>query len=392
MEIAAELKRLSDLRVDEKDRLSLLHEISVYQEELMVQNEELIRAKAALEETRDQFIELYDFAPVGYVTLDRNGVIRQCNLTAASFFGKSKTAIEGLPLLGFVTPHSRSRYAALLRRCRAGEGEVESELSFGPSTRERAMQLLCRPRKQRDDTDIFFISIIDITLRKELERERARRAAEHATLANRLMEALENERGRIARNLHDDIGQRLTAIRLHLENVVYLTQVSAPADFAPLQRMIAEMDNRLHFVATELRPAALDLGIATAIQHFVREWSTTVSIPAAVHVHGLEDANLAAEIETHLYRILQEALNNVAKHSGAKNVSVLLEWRNDEVALVVDDDGRGFDLKGRRDPRSLGLIGIRERAEMVGGRFEIESGPGKGTSVFVYLPHRSAQR
>src|SRR5690348_17071500 len=95
--LAAELQRLRKSNIDDRDRLSLIHEISVYQEELLVQNEALMRAQSALEEVRDQFIELFDFAPNGYVTLDEQGVITRCNLTAAAFFGRSRPSIEGLP-------------------------------------------------------------------------------------------------------------------------------------------------------------------------------------------------------------------------------------------------------------------------------------------------------
>src|SRR5215470_7734644 len=98
-EIAEELKRLAQRSDLERDRLSLLHEVHVYQEELTVQNEELVHAQAALEETRDRFIDLYDFAPNGYLTLDANGIVLQMNLTAASQLGKSREAIERMPLL-----------------------------------------------------------------------------------------------------------------------------------------------------------------------------------------------------------------------------------------------------------------------------------------------------
>src|SRR5262245_16651287 len=117
-EIIEELTRLQETSSEGRDRLSMLHEISVYQEELLVQNEQLIHTQTALEETRDRFIELYDFAPSAYLTLDGHGIIRQCNLTAASLFGRSKPTLEGLPLLGFVAPQDRIVYQTFLRECR----------------------------------------------------------------------------------------------------------------------------------------------------------------------------------------------------------------------------------------------------------------------------------
>jgi PAS domain S-box-containing protein len=384
--IAAELQRLKEANVDERDRLSLLHEISVYQEELLVQNQALMHAQSALEETRDQFIELYDFAPNGYVTLDEHGVICRCNLTAAAFFGRSRPAIEGLPLLGFVTLESRNKYFDFLRRCRSGvAGDIEIEAALKTRDRVREVQLLCRPRSRAQSSQLF-TSIVDITEKKELERERARTADERAALANRLLGAIDDERQRIARNLHDDVGQQVTAIRLKFERMV--GAASAPeADMRSVQHMIEQLDQRLHLIATELRPAALDVGLVTAVNQFVREWGTTHGIAAAFSANRMTDREMPAEIETQLYRILQEALNNIAKHAAARHVSILLEKKRDEIVLVVEDDGRGFKLADTRaEAASLGLVGMRERAQMIGGKMHIETAPGEGTSLFVYVP------
>src|SRR5215467_472729 len=129
-EIADELKTLEQLVDTDRDRVSLLHEVHVYQEELTVQNEELLKAHLALEETRDRFIELYDFAPNSYFTLDRNGVILQINLTGLLQLGRKRDAVEGMPLLGFVHPEYRSRFLEFLRRCRIYEKgpEIATEL------------------------------------------------------------------------------------------------------------------------------------------------------------------------------------------------------------------------------------------------------------------------
>lgn len=383
--IAAELQRLKETKVDERDRLSLLHEISVYQDELLVQNQALMQAQSALGETRDQFIELYDFAPNGYVTLDEHGVISRCNLTAAAFFGRSRSAIEGLPLLEFVTVESRHRYFDFIRRCRsAGSGDIEIEAALRTRDRVRDVQLLCRPRAGQHSQ--FFTSIVDITEKKELERERARTSDERAALATRLLGAIDDERQRIARNLHDDVGQQLTAIRLKFERIVGVPS-ALEADLRSVQHMIEQLDQRLHLIATELRPAALDLGLVTAVSQFVREWGTTHGISAAFNASRMTDRDMPAEVETHVYRILQEALNNVAKHAAAQHVSVLLERKSNELVLVVEDDGRGFNLADTRaDAASLGLVGMRERAQMIGGRVHIETAPGEGTSLFVYVP------
>jgi signal transduction histidine kinase len=151
--------------------------------------------------------------------------------------------------------------------------------------------------------------------------------------------------------------------------------------------MVEALDRRVHLVATELRPSVLDLGIATAVEQFVQEWSATIGVNATFHSSGIERGALTSEAETHVYRIAQEALNNVSKHAAARQVTVLLERRGDGVVLIVEDDGCGFDPAAVRDPKeALGLVGMRERAQIIGGRLEVETTPGQGTSVFLHVP------
>ena len=381
-------------KLDEHDHGSLVHEISVYQDELLAQNDALRHAQSALEETRDQFVELYDFAPTGYLTLDPEGVIRRCNLTASAFLGRSRQTLYGLPLLGFIHRQSRGQYMDFLRRCRAGDGaEVCVELTLQTSDGRRDVNFVCRPRRQ--DQREYFTSIIDVTERKEIERERARTARENSALANRLLAAIDEERQRIARNLHDDVGQQLTAIRMMFESAIRAAGPTAAPQLRSVQQMVERLDRRLHLVATELRPPELDLGLVPAVEQFVRRWSVAIDIPAVFDVRKIGDDDVLPEIATHLYRIVQEALNNVAKHAAARCVSVRLERRVGNIVLIVKDDGRGFDLERTRTETSpLGLIGMRERAQLIGGRLRIRTAPNQGTSICVYLlsPPARAER
>jgi PAS domain S-box-containing protein len=385
---STESERVKKRNLDEHERLSLVHELSVYQDELVAQNDQLKRAQSALEDTRDQFVELYDFAPTVYLTLDPEGVVRQCNLTATAFFGRSRQTLHGLPLLSFIHRKSRAQYMDFLRRCRSGDGaDVGVELTMRTSDGRREVHLVCRPR--RNNQPEYLTSIIDITERKELERERERTAREHAALANRLLAGIDEERQRIARNLHDDVGQQLTAIRRMFGGAIRAAGPAAASRLRSVQQMIEGLDRRLHLVATELRPPALDVGLVTAVEQFVERWAATIGIPAAVHIRGVADAHVPPDTATHLYRIVQEALNNVAKHAAALHVSVQLDRRGSEIVLIVSDDGRGFDLEQKRAETSLlGLVGMRERAQLVGGQLRIQTAPTKGTSISVCVPAR----
>jgi PAS domain S-box-containing protein len=227
-----------------------------------------------------------------------------------------------------------------------------------------------------------------------LQEIEVRRAAEQqrVELLGRLVASQELERRRIARDLHDQLGQRLTALRLKIASLREITAGHAEIDrrVNRLQQIAQRLDNEVSFLAWELRPSALDdLGLVDAIDTYVAEWSNHYEVPAEFHSTGLAAVRLNPETETHLYRIAQEALNNITKHAKASMVTVLLERRGDEVILIIEDNGVGFRAGSEptSDPsKGLGLVGMGERAQLVGGRTEIESAPGRGTTIFVRVP------
>src|SRR5262245_36518327 len=158
-------RRLPASSAPDDDRLLLLHDLQVHQEEIRVQNQQLIAAQAALEETRDRYIDLYDFAPNGYLTLDANGVVLQINLTGTAFLGKTREKLTGLPLLGFVAPGGRGEFLEFMRKCRAhstGVGPVV-ELRLRTGSGDRDVQLLCRPRGGHTSKREYLIAMLDVT-------------------------------------------------------------------------------------------------------------------------------------------------------------------------------------------------------------------------------------
>ena len=213
----------------------------------------------------------------------------------------------------------------------------------------------------------------------------------------RIVTTQEDERSRIAREIHDQLGQRLTALRLKIAAVKDLCSENDELceRVEKLEELGARVDKEVSFLAWELRPTVLDdLGLVAAIENYTREWAQHSEIPADFHSSGMKRKRLDPEIETNLYRIVQEALNNVSKHAKASRVNVLLESRKKEIVLIVEDNGIGFDpAKGSRVRKSghgLGLIGMCERAAICGGKVELESSPGLGTTVFVRLPAKFA--
>ena len=210
-------------------------------------------------------------------------------------------------------------------------------------------------------------------------------------LLRKVVTAQEEERGRIARNLHDQLGQRLTELRLSLERVQARIGSAADADdeLSRTLALVQTIDSEVGFLAWELRPAVLDhLGLGVALPRYVREWSEHYGIEAKYGGDGLPSDGISREAEIALYRIAQEALTNVAKHAHASRVDVLLESREGYLVLVVEDDGVGFDQEhAATRERGIGLLGMRERAGLIGAQFELESSSGEGTSIFVrYAP------
>ncbi len=232
--------------------------------------------------------------------------------------------------------------------------------------------------------------------RDQTQKIAAEAAVRDQKMLRLLVAAQEEERQRIARDLHDQLGQQLTALRLKLESLkTKVPDARSQLVIQETQEQAKKIDDDVSFLAWELRPTVLDdLGLRAALDNFTREWSRNYGIAGDFHSTRVGKPRLAPEIEINLYRIAQEALNNVMKHAKASRASVLLEVRKDTVVLIIEDDGVGFDpdIDKRVDHigKGLGLIGMRERAAIVGGTLEIESSPGGGTTVFAQVPMRRA--
>jgi signal transduction histidine kinase len=202
----------------------------------------------------------------------------------------------------------------------------------------------------------------------------------------RVVEAQELERARLARELHDETGQALTSILLGLKPL----EQSAATDetrtsVAAVRELVVSTLQDVRRLAVELRPSALDdFGLATAIERLAETFREHSGLEVDVDTQ-LGDERVPGELETTLYRIVQEALTNIAKHAGARRVSILLVQRGRSLAAVVEDDGSGFDPDAVAAD-GLGLVGMHERVALVGGRLRVEASPGKGTTVAAEVP------
>jgi len=204
--------------------------------------------------------------------------------------------------------------------------------------------------------------------------------SDHARLRLAAVLLEESERRHLARELHDEIGQSLTALKVRLE-------MMQPAGKEALA-LAQELMGRVSSLSLDLRPAMLDdLGLLPALLWLFDRYRAQTGITVEFAHEGLDAPRLPRERETAAYRIVQEALSNAARHSGAERVSVRVLRRDDRLTVHVEDGGKGFDPDAiLSDPQTGGLIGMRERAAALGGRLTIDAAAGKGTRLFAELP------
>lgn len=247
------------------------------------------------------------------------------------------------------------------------------------------------PVRSRDDIGDLAVAFNEMAATLE-QKEAARQR-----LARQVMSAEEEERKRVARELHDHTGQALTALIAELSaQESRVVDEESRCRLADLRRLAEQTLQEVHDLSRALRPAALDdLGLVPALQKHCELFGERSGLDVRFSAVGLEPATrLAGEVEIALYRMVQEALTNALRHGQARQVQVLLERQPNRLLLVVEDDGKGFAAghgqwrERLTDGQHFGLLGLEERATLLGGSFCLESMPGGGTQVFVEIPLR----
>jgi PAS domain S-box-containing protein len=453
---AAELRRRAEERLKSQQRDTpapradadadaqrLLHELQVHQVELEMQNVELLEARDKTEALLEKYTDLYDFAPVGYFSLDEQGVILEVNLTGAALLHVERSLLIHRRLQQFVAPTSRPIFLAFLERVFAGPGKQVCE---APLLNKNGAPVWAdfqgaSAGSLRQERKWCRIAVSDITVRKRAEEAERRMEAQVAAnrelkqeivrrkvvekalkkseqyarrllaeslglqrqlrdLSRQVLVAQEEERKRISRELHDEIGQILTGISLHLAVLAQQDEVDVKdlkKKIVRTQRLVMQSLNIVHEFAGQLRPAVLDdLGLIPALRSYMRDYAKRTGL--AIRFTGFtrdKMEQLDSAKRTVLYRVAQEALINVAKHAQASVVNVSIQKLRGTIRLEVKDDGKSFPVQGVPGPgkkKHLGLLGMRERVEMVGGRFTIESAPGQGTTIRAEIPFANGTR
>jgi two-component system, NarL family, sensor histidine kinase UhpB len=347
--------------------------------------------------TREEFEVLFDSVPNGVVVVDSDGLVALANACMEKTFGYGRRELIGHPI-ELVIPE-RFRWAHLRLRApfggaaRARRMEAGHEL-FGrrKDGTEFPIEIGLNPIKTSAG-NLVMATVVDISARKLAEQRICVTEAERDDLRRRFMQAQEQERLRLAHELHDQTGQSLTAALLELKGIELLVNDRGRERLRLLRRQMEEIGKTLHRVAWELRPASIDeLGLASALANYIFEWSAQYRIEADFHCGEPGLDRLPEEIRTTIYRVVQEGLTNIAKHARQPaGVSIVIERVGATLRLLIEDDGCGFDASpaqeraGERNG-SLGLAGMRERLALIGGELEIESSIGGGTTVLARIP------
>jgi PAS domain S-box-containing protein len=317
--------------------------------------------------------------------MNLGGIILSWNAAAERIFGYRQAEVVGRSAAMLFPPELRGEESRLLQRVQAGERIQRHETIRLTKSCERIdVSLTISPLTDSAGALVGAAEIArDIT-----ERNRATRAL--SSVSRRLIHAQEEERARIARELHDDIGQRVALLS------VELTELSkGPRKLeqtTKLQRLASDIASDVHALSHKLHSSKLELlGMTAAMNAFCREFAAQHHVTVDFDSQDVP-RELPSEISLCLFRILQEALHNAAKHSGAEQMSVRLWEATGEIHLAVSDYGQGFEIGVARTGSGLGLVSMEERLKLVAGRFSLDTHPGHGTRVQASVPLRSAGR
>ncbi len=270
----------------------------------------------------------------------------------------------------------------------------EGRISAASDGRVKWIEVRMRPRLLKDDRIQWDGIIENVSDRKAAELELVRSRQQLSELSSHLQKAKEIERTRIAREVHDEIGGNLTAMKIEILSLASRLGEASPDLRNKLDSVETLIDHTMEItarIAHDLRPPLLDLGLSAAVEWEAGQFSHRMNMPCTVRCSG-EDSHLDAELATALFSIFRETLTNVTKHASATRVAVLLDIEQDEVCLMVTDDGRGMTEDDLHKAASFGLRGMRERARHLGGEVTVEGKPGAGTVVRVMLPIESARQ
>lgn len=342
------------------------------------------QAEQALRESEERFRELFENSKDALYVHDMSGCYTSVNRAAERLSGYTREELIGRHFSTFLNPEYARHVRGHLERKpdEASETTYETEIV---TKHGRSVPVEISSRLIFSDGAAVGVQGC---LRDVSERKRVQAAAR--TYSRRLIEAQESERRRLSRELHDQVGQILTAVKMNLHAL--RQKCSAPEILLSIEdnmKVIDEAVDQVRDLSVDLRPLLLDdFGLVVAVRWYLDRQAKSCGVPAHFTTHSLgEDDRFSSELETACFRIVQEAVTNVARHAHASRISVVLERVGQDLILLISDDGAGFDMKAlRTSAGTLGLRSMEERVQAMGGSITIDSEPHSGTAICARLP------
>ena len=348
------------------------------------------RAQEELRVSRDFFEKIFNDAPVGIAIADKEGHFIKVNHAMARFTGYSEDELLSMTYMDIGHPEDTEINVRLRQDLLSGKSAaVQAEKRYLRKDGSSVWGLaIASAISDKDGNPVQAIGqVLDIDRQKKIELALKDSRKKLRALSARQTQLLEEDRKRIAQEIHDELGQLLTAIKMD----VALLRINF-GDNPKLQEKVEQMRQLIdrtivvvRHVASNLRPAALDLGLLPALEWLAADFSARSAIPCSFEADQ-GDLPLDDTVSTTIFRATQESLTNIARHADAGKVSISLKYSMGILSLCVRDDGRGFDMPLEDPQKGLGFFGMRERVHAAGGHLDIESAPGKGTTISIILP------
>jgi PAS domain S-box-containing protein len=322
------------------------------------------------------------------ISVDEDLSITSWNNAAADLYGYTAEEAVGRKLTSLTLDKDLQMICAKVKMVLSNERvEVFDTNRIGKDDKRLNLEVVMSPVKDGGG-EIVGVSTIahDITIRRQAEK-----AHRDRDLLRRVLSVQEDERSRLARDLHDELGQSVTALRFMLRSAKDKgIEREGQLALTEMEQLIEVIDRNIDFISWQLRPAALDSdpSLTSAINNFTRQWSRQTGIPVKRVAALSHPDHLLSAVDTNLYRIVQEALNNIQKHAKATKVEISLTQSDEYLVLVISDNGKGFNIDTtRRSRQGFGLVGMKERAALIDACFEIVSSRGEGTTIHVRVPN-----
>ncbi len=375
--------------------LILTEQLATKKQELQDEVSQRKQLEHTLRVTQRQLNDIIDSAMDAIITLDANETIVFFNVAAEDMFQFPSSQAIGRPLYEFIPERFRPVYSAHIRQfARTGStsrrtGELRSVCGVRKDGTEFPMEASLSQVEIERRRFLTFI-LRDVTERQRVERELRETAERLRQVSRRVIEIQESERRHLARELHDEIGQVLSAVSVNLKIVKTKVHASVRPRLEESTQIVDKAIEQVRNLSLDLRPSVLDdFGLASALRWYVDRLSvrTGLRIHLTTEPHTSE---IPFEVRNACFRVAQEALTNVVRHAAAREAWIELVQRQSEVLLTIRDDGQGFDvdaaLRRASQGGSLGLLGMRERIELLDGKAHLQSQPRKGTTIQIRLP------